>query len=101
MKGMAAMALLLCAMVGAIAGQAESAAPPAQITLTSDFNTWVSVTNTRVPQKFNSVTFALSPGDYEVVGRRKGYRDVTKSLQIRSGMAPVIMTIVCTVRADE
>jgi len=43
---------------------------------------------------------ALAPGEYQIVGRRKGYRDVEKSLRIRSGDTPVTLTIICTVNAQ-
>lgn len=81
---MVAVALLWSAVIGAIAAQQESTPPPVRVTIASDVNTWVIITNLRAPQRFQSATLYLGPGLYEIVGRRRGYRDVTKSLQIRS-----------------
>ena len=78
----------------------DPSAPRVQITLISDGETWVSIANVQQPAKFQKRTVSLPPGDYEVVGRRKGYRDVEKSLPVRSGEAPKTMTIICTVSAD-
>jgi hypothetical protein len=73
---------------------------PVQVTLNSDGETWVSIENVRVPAKTRSITVALPPGDYQIVGRRTGYRDVEKSLAVRSGEPPVTLTIICTVNAQ-
>lgn len=97
-----------CLVVGVVA--AESAAPnrsetPARaaptskvvVTVKSDGNTWVSITNVAQPEKFKSKTFSLSPGDYTVMGRRKGYRDVEHQLRVRADEAPGLLTVICTV----
>lgn len=87
----------LFAMVSASFAQRQSQVSMVQVTLTSDSETWVSIANTRVPQKFHTQTLALEPGTYEVIGQRKGYMDVRRTLQLRAGMAPVTLRIVCTV----
>ena len=68
-----------------------------QLTLVSDGETWVSITNVRAPAKLKSVNVALAPGEYEVMGRRRGYRDVQKSVRLQSDGAPITLTIICTV----
>ena len=42
----------------------------------------------------------MLPGDYEVVGRRKGYRDVNMLLQVRNGTTPPVVQVACNVSAD-
>ncbi len=101
MKILLAISLLFCAKLVAVAAQQSSVASQVQVTLTSDFNTWVSITNTRVPEKLHEARLALPPGDYEVLGRRKGYRDVVHVLRLRAGMAPVKANIVCTEKVSD
>jgi hypothetical protein len=74
-------------------GSAESRV---QVTLMSDGETWVSITNVHAPSKFQTKNVRLPPGDYEVMGRRKGYRDVRRSLHVSSGTAPKPLMVVCT-----
>ncbi len=73
---------------------------PVDVTFRSDGSTWVQITNFRAPQKFDSQTMKILPGDYEVIGRRKGYRDVNLLLQVRSGTPPPLVTVICTVPSD-
>ena len=73
---------------------------PVTVTLKSDGNTWVSIANTRQPEKLESQSIPIMPGDYEIVGRRKGYRDVNMLLQVRKGVPPPVVTIVCTVTME-
>ena len=84
---------------GSTATSEASTQSPVPVTLNSDGETWVSIENVRQPAKAKSLTVALAPGDYRIVGRRKGYRDVEQSLRVRSGDAPVTLTIICTVNA--
>ena len=39
----------------------------------------------------------MLPGDYQVVGRRKGYRDIEMLLQVRNGTTPPTVTVACNV----
>ena len=70
------------------------------VTFQSDGNTWVSIQNFRAPEKFQSTVIKMLPGDYAVIGRRKGYRDVTMVLQVRNGTTPPPVTVTCTVSSD-
>lgn len=101
MKIRLSIALLFCANLAAAAAQQNPVASRVQVILTSDFNTWVSISNTRVPEKLREARLALPPGDYEVLGRRKGYRDVVHILRLRAGMAPVRANIVCIEKASD
>jgi hypothetical protein len=69
-----------------------------QVVLLSDGETWVSIANRMPPQKFTSHKIALPPGNYEVVGRRKGYRDVGYMLQLKSGAGSKQLSVICTER---
>jgi tetratricopeptide (TPR) repeat protein len=73
---------------------------PVEVTFKSDGNTWVQITNYRQPEKFDSRVVKILPGDYEVVGRRKGYRDVQMLLQVRNGTPPPVITVACSVSSD-
>ena len=73
---------------------------PVEVTFRSDGKTYVSIVNYKQPQQFESMTLKILPGDYEVVGRRKGYRDLRMMLQVRNGTPPPTVTVVCNVSAD-
>ncbi|MBI5693529.1 MAG: hypothetical protein HZC55_25925 [Verrucomicrobia bacterium] len=74
---------------------------PVEVTFKSDGNTWVQITNFRAPQKIDDTTVVkILPGDYEVIGRRRGYRDVTMLLQVRAGSPPPPVTVICSVKSD-
>jgi tetratricopeptide (TPR) repeat protein len=73
---------------------------PVDVTFKSDGDTWVSITNSRQPEKFDTKVIKILPGDYEVIGRRRGYRDVIMTLQVRNGTPPPTVTVICTVSTD-
>lgn len=73
---------------------------PVDVTFKSDGNTWVQITNSRPPQKFDTLTIKVFPGNYQVIGRRRGYRDVAMMLEVRNGTPAPVVTIACTVAAD-
>jgi tetratricopeptide (TPR) repeat protein len=73
---------------------------PVDVTFRSDGDTWVSIQNFRAPEKFETKEIKMLPGDYAVIGRRKGYRDVTMLLQVRNGTPPPTVTVTCNVSAD-
>ena len=70
------------------------------VTFKSDGNTWVSIQSFRAPEKFETLQIKMLPGDYAVIGRRKGYRDVTMMLQVRNGTPPPAVTVACSVASD-
>ncbi|MBL9209075.1 MAG: hypothetical protein JNL92_01330 [Opitutaceae bacterium] len=73
---------------------------PVDVTFKSDGNTWVSIQSFRAPEKFETLQIKMLPGDYAVIGRRKGYRDVTMMLQVRNGTTPPAVTVTCSVASD-
>jgi len=73
---------------------------PVSVTFNSDGDSWISISNFRMLGKIRSETVNILPGDYEIVGRRKGYQDVLLMLQVRSGSTPPTVNIACTLRAN-
>lgn len=71
------------------------------VTLVSDGETWISIPNVHPPSKAQTVTLSLAPGEYDVIGRRKGFRDVEKRLRVQSGSAPITLTVICTVSRED
>ncbi len=70
---------------------------PVEITFKSDGNTWVSIASSRAPRKFETEVIKMLPGDYQIIGRRKGYRDIEMLLQVRNGTTPPTVTVACNV----
>ena len=70
---------------------------PVDVTFSSDGQTWVSVTNVRAPSKFVTSAAKLLPGNYQVIGRRKCYRDVMIEIAVRNDSSLSPITVVCTV----
>jgi tetratricopeptide (TPR) repeat protein len=73
---------------------------PVEVTIKSDGKTWVSITNFRAPKQFETETFKILPGNYEVRGTRRGYKDVIMSLQVRGGSQLPIVNVVCQYASD-
>lgn len=73
---------------------------PMNVTFVSDGDTWVSITNFKMLGKIRSETLNILPGDYEIIGRRKGYQDVILMLQVRQGTPPPVVNVVCKLRAN-
>ncbi|HUR58977.1 MAG TPA: hypothetical protein VM029_14785 [Opitutaceae bacterium] len=72
-----------------------------EVTFKSDGKTYVSIANYKTPVQTESMTLKILPGDYEVIGRRKGYRDVHMLLQVRNGTPLPPVTVACNVSADK
>jgi len=73
---------------------------PVDVTFTSDGRTWVSISNYRMLGQFTTTSVKILPGDYEIIGRRKGYQDVLLLLQVRNGAQPPTVAVTCRLRAD-
>ena len=73
---------------------------PMEVTFRSDGKTWVSIGNFRLLEPFDSTAVKILPGDYEIVGRRKGYKDVVLVLQVRNGTPAPTVNVVCGTRSD-
>lgn len=71
-----------------------------EVTFKSDGKTYVSIANFRQPTLQENFTVKVYPGDYQVIGRRKGYKDVLMLLQVRNGVPPPTVTVICQTAAD-
>lgn len=74
---------------------------PVEVTFKSDGKTWVSITNYKTPVQTETMTLKILPGDYQVFGRRKGFRDVHMLLQVRNGTPLAPVTVACNVSSDK
>lgn len=72
---------------------------PVEVTFKSDGRTWVSIGAFKMLGQIDTATVRIVPGDYHIIGRRKGYRDVNMLLQVRNGTPPPLVTVACAVPA--
>jgi hypothetical protein len=70
---------------------------PVDVTFKSDGRTYVQITNFKMLSQFDTMVVKIFPGDYEIVGRRKGYVDTRMMLQVRNGVSPPTVTVACNV----
>ena len=68
---------------------------PSTVTLNSDGLTSVQIYHVGRLGQFTSQQLELRPGTYTVVGSRPGYRDVRKTLTVKSGAQQQILDIRC------
>lgn len=83
--------------------QAELSAQkaPVGVSLTSDGQTYVMIPGLRLLSKFQTTTLQVLPGNYELVGRRRGFQDVVIPLIVRAGMPPLSASVQCTIPAKQ
>jgi hypothetical protein len=69
---------------------------PIVVELTSDNKTEVTIYRVRKFGKINNAEVELFPGDYTIVGKRRGYRDVQHQLTLLAGepISPVFISCV-------
>jgi tetratricopeptide (TPR) repeat protein len=73
---------------------------PVDVTFESDGKTYVQISNFRMLGQFTSTTVKILPGDYEIVGRRKGYQDVLLLVQVRYGAPAPTVAVACRLTKD-
>lgn len=78
----------------------ERQSRPVSVPFVSDGKTWVTISGLQLLGKFQSTSVSILPGNYEVIGRRKGYADVREVLRVRAGEPIEPVTIVATKRAS-
>lgn len=76
----------------------ERQSRPVQVTFISDKKTYVTISGVRMLSKFEETKVPLLPGNYEVIGRRKGYEEVRESLHIRADDPVPPITIIANKR---
>ncbi|HRE07399.1 MAG TPA: hypothetical protein PKX00_17415 [Opitutaceae bacterium] len=74
---------------------------PVEVTFKGDGKTWISITNFRLLGQAEETKVKILPGDYEVIGRRKGYQDVLLLLQVRNGAPAPVVAVSCSLRAEK
>ena len=68
---------------------------PVQIVFTSDGSTWVSIAGYKMLGKFKGdYSENFLPGNYRVIGRRKGYQDILFEVRVRSGRQLPVINVV-------
>lgn len=70
---------------------------PMDVTITSDLHTYIMIPGYQLFRPSEKHAFKLPPGDYEIIGRRAGYHDVSLPLPVRGASPPIALTVVCTV----
>ncbi len=73
----------------------DAAGSPLAVVLLSDAMTEVVVYKVGRLGTFERRELKLRPGTYTVVGSRRGYRDVRRTLEVRAGTAPSPLTVKC------
>jgi tetratricopeptide (TPR) repeat protein len=73
----------------------REAGTPLPVSLRSDGETEVVIYHVGRLGRFDMHRLQLKPGDYTVVGSRKGYRDVRKTLSVRPGKSGAELVIRC------
>jgi tetratricopeptide (TPR) repeat protein len=69
---------------------------PVEVTFKGDGKTWVSIGASKNLGQIETMTVRVMPGDYQVIGRRKGYKDVVRLLQVRNGSPLPMVVVQCT-----
>jgi tetratricopeptide (TPR) repeat protein len=73
----------------------DAADSPLPVVLLSDAMTEVVIYKVGRLGTFERRELQLRPGTYTVVGSRRGYRDVRRTLEVRAGTAPLPLTVKC------
>lgn len=79
-------------------GVLEAAKQPVQVELTSDNSTLVSVLQVGELGAFQVRRLTLPPGQYTVIGRREGFRDVRYVVELAPGQRELALSVRCTER---
>ena len=81
-----------------LAGQVVLANTPHTVTLLSDEKTDVDLYQVGRYGSFESLDLNVLPGEYTVVGHRKGYKDVRLTLRVQPGAQHTTLTVTCSER---
>ncbi|MBL9204084.1 MAG: hypothetical protein JNN01_03320 [Opitutaceae bacterium] len=74
---------------------------PVEVTFKGDGKTYISISNFRLLGQAEETKVKILPGDYEVIGRRKGYQDVLLLLQVRNGAPAPVVAVSCSLRSEK
>jgi tetratricopeptide (TPR) repeat protein len=76
----------------------DALAVKVRVQISSDNSTMVYVASVGELGVFAQRELELSPGQYTVIGRREGYRDVRQEMNITPGQQQAVVTVQCTER---
>lgn len=88
----------LASQLSWLRGVLDMAKEPVHLELTSDNSTQVSVMQVGDLGMFQVRRLTLPPGQYTVVGRREGFRDVRYVLELAPGQREMALSVRCTER---
>ncbi|MCB1646163.1 MAG: protein kinase [Pseudomonadales bacterium] len=88
----------LRALSGELSQLIAMARVPQTLTVTSDNQTEVMIYKVANLGQIEQHQLELIPGDYTIVGRRRGYKDVREDIVIRGGKNPLTVNISCSER---
>jgi hypothetical protein len=88
---------------------AETGDKPATLTevaIESDGNTWITIRDLgqrpesatwAAPRKYHGTqVWPLPDGDYEIIGRRKGFRDFSQTIHVKAGAPRITLRAICS-----
>lgn len=78
----------------------ERQSRPIEVTIVSDNKTYVTIQGVRLLGRFQSTSVPVLPGNYEIIGRRRGYEDVREVIRVRAGDSVPPLTIVASKRVN-
>jgi hypothetical protein len=81
--------------VTALQAALEAQSSPVELTFASDDQTVVSVIGEKLLGRFVNAELKLPPGNFTVVGRRRGYQEVAMPLQLRQGVPAPTVVVIC------
>ncbi|HWL63079.1 MAG TPA: protein kinase [Steroidobacteraceae bacterium] len=88
----------LASQLAWLRGVLDAAKEPVHLELTSDNSTQVSVMQVGELGVFQMRRLTLPPGQYTIVGRREGFRDVRYVLELAPGQREMALSVRCTER---
>lgn len=88
----------LASQLAWLRGVLDVAKEPVHLELTSDNSTQVSVMQVGELGMFQVRRLTLPPGQYTVIGRREGFRDVRYVLELAPGQREMALSVRCTER---
>jgi Protein kinase domain len=88
----------LAAQLGQLKARLQQLDVPVRVELSSDNSTEVIVASVGALGTFTRRELQLPPGQYTLIGRREGYRDVRRELTIMPGQQQAAVNIQCSER---
>lgn len=82
----------------ALADRFEQLSTPIEVKIRSNNKTKLSIRPGKEIGSFRSKTLLVLPGVYEVVGTRRGFKQVIEQLEVKPGSKPIDIKVECRVR---